>query len=155
MNDTKAFNFKRAVIWFLIAYFIVSVLATATSVIYEMVCDLPPAAPGQSILEAPAFADTVAYHVLIMLVVWPLFAHVYFRKPAQPKSGALRETWRLAVCWLLLAIVVDFIGFVLMKHPWTLTPYEFYVVYQPWISLIYLSIFASPFIRLALVKRGG
>ena len=31
-------------------------------------------------------------------------------------------------------------------HPWSLTFKEFYVDYQPWITLIYIAIYASPFI---------
>ena len=49
-------------------------------------------------------------------------------------------------------MLVDFVGFVLIKNPWTMTPHELYVIYQPWISLIYLSIFLSPWIRLWLSR---
>jgi hypothetical protein len=39
-----------------------------------------------------------------------------------------------------------------IKHPYSLTPREFYVEYEPWIGLIYISIFLSPFIRLGLSR---
>lgn len=35
---------------------------------------------------------------------------------------------------------------VLIKHPWSMTWKEMYIDYQPWLSLIYISIFVSPFI---------
>ena len=38
----------------------------------------------------------------------------------------------------------DVIGWALIKHPWRLSIKEFYIDYQPWISLIYLAIFLSP-----------
>ena len=96
-------------------------------------------------LQAPAFVATVPYHVLIMLLIWPLFAWMYFRKrrPATSQEES-RQTLRLAILWLISAMVVDFVGFVLIKNAWSMTPHELYVEYQPWITLIYISIFSQP-----------
>ncbi len=142
-------NFTRALVLFFVAYIIVTILAVATTVTYGMVFKMPEASPGQSALQAPVFVATVPYHVLIMLIVWPVFAWIYFKKPEQ-KNPLLQseETWYLAFLWLISAMVVDFVGFVLIKSPYSLTPHEFYVIYQPWISLIYIAIFLSPLIRL-------
>ena len=41
-------------------------------------------------------------------------------------------------------ILFSLFGWVLIKHPWSLSFNEFYVDYQPWITLIYLAIFAGP-----------
>jgi hypothetical protein len=65
----------------------------------------------------------------------------------------MRATLLLASLWLTAAIVVDFVAFVLIKNAWSLTPREFYIDYQPWITLIYLSIFVSPWIHLRLTRR--
>jgi hypothetical protein len=62
------------------------------------------------------------------------------------------ESLRLSFFWLVAAMIIDFVCFVLIKHAWSLTPHEFYVEYQPWISLIYFSIFLSPLIRLGLSR---
>jgi hypothetical protein len=88
-----------------------------------------------------------------MLIVWPIFAWIYFKKPGQ-KNLALQsqETWQLSFLWLALAMIVDLVGFVLIKSPYSLTSHEFYVIYQPWISLIYVAIFLSPLIRLWLAR---
>jgi hypothetical protein len=88
-----------------------------------------------------------------MLLVWPAFAWVYLRK-RQPRNrdGELRETLRLSFFWLAAAMIVDFVCFVLIKHPCSLTPHGFYVEYEPWISLIYISIFLSPLICLGLLR---
>lgn len=43
-------------------------------------------------------------------------------------------------------IVFDVFGWVLIKHPWSLSFKEFYVDYQPWITLIYIAIFAGPLV---------
>ena len=145
-----------AVIYFLIAYVLVSVLAAAVSETYASVYHSPDPQPGQSILQAPAFVATVPYHVVIMLLVWPLFAWLYFRKrrPSDPQQER-KQTMQLAILWLVAAMLVDFVGFVLIKSPWSMTPHELYVIYQPWISLIYLAIFLSPWIRLGLSRALG
>jgi hypothetical protein len=137
-----------ALIYFLIAYVLVTVLAAGLTITYATVNHSPEPQPGMSILQAPAFVATVPYHVLIMLLIWPLFAWLYFRKrrPATSQEES-QQTLRLAMLWLISAMVADFVGFVLFKNAWSMTPHELYVVYQPWITLIYISIFLSPWIR--------
>jgi hypothetical protein len=152
----KGLDMRRALIYFSIAYGVVTVLATATTVTYGIIYHSPqPEDLGVSLLKAPSFVATVPYHVLIMLLVWPVFAWVYFRKRQLQQGNddkEVRETLRLSFLWLAAAMIVDFVCFVLIKHPWSLTPHEFYVEYEPWISLIYISIFLSPLIRLALSR---
>lgn len=141
-----------ALAYFLVAYVLVTVLAAGLTIAYGTVYNLPePDQLGVGLLQAPAFVATVPYHALIMLVVWPVFAWLYFRRrrPASREQEA-RQTWRLGSLWLVAAMVVDYVGFVLVKNPWSMTTRELYVDYQPWISLIYLSILVSPWIRLRL-----
>jgi hypothetical protein len=142
-------NLTRALVLFFVAYIIVTILAAATTETYGMMFKMPPPTPGQSVLQAPVFVATVPYHVLIMLIIWPIFAALYFKKPKQKNLGQQSiETWHLSFLWLALAVIVDFVGFVLIKSPYSFTPHEFYVIYQPWISLIYVAIFLGPLIRL-------
>ena len=150
----KGLDTRRALIYFFIAYGVVTVLATATTITYGIIYHSPqPEELGVSLLKAPSFVATVPYHVLIMLLVWPVFAWVYFRKRRQENQyKEVMETLRLSFFWLAAAVIVDFVCFVVIKHPWSLTPHEFYVEYEPWISLIYISIFLSPLIRLALSR---
>ena len=143
----------RAIVLFFVAYILVTVLAAATTETYAMVYKSPAPTPGVSVLQAVAFVATVPYHVLIMLIIWPIFASIYFRKPVQKKLALQsEETWQLSFLWLALAVIVDLVGFVLIKSPYSLTAHEFYVIYQPWISLIYVAIFLSPLIRLWLAR---
>ena len=143
-----------ALMYFGAAYVLVSVLAAGLTMTYGAIHHSPePEQLGVGMLQAPAFVATVPYHVLIMLLVWPVFAWLYFRK--RRANGAELEskaTMRLAVLWLVAAMVVDYVGFVLIKNPWSMTTHELYVEYQPWISLIYLSIFLSPWIRLGISR---
>ncbi|WCT13873.1 hypothetical protein [Mucilaginibacter jinjuensis] len=144
-------NLKRAIGYFFAAYIIVTILASATSVTYGIVFHTPPPAPGQSVLQAEEFTATVPYHVLIMLIIWPLFAGLYFKRP-KAAAQVKQETRSLAFFWLVAAMITDLVCFVLIKNPYSLTFHEFYVLYQPWISLIYLAIFLSPWIRLGYIK---
>jgi hypothetical protein len=148
-------NFIRALALFFVAYIIVTILAAATTECYGLMSNLPPPPPGVSPVKTPVFLATVPYHVLIMLIVWTLFAWIYFRKRRNSNPNAEKiETRNLALLWLILAMVVDCVGFVLIKHPYSLSAHAFYVDYQPWISLIYLAIFLSPWIRFWMVRRG-
>ena len=143
-----------AFIYFFAAYVLVTVLAAGLTITYGMINHSPePSQLGVDMLQAPAFVATVPYHVLIMLLVWPVFALLYFRK-RRPSSAEQesRVTMRLALLWLVSAMVVDFVGFVLIKNPWSMTAHELYVEYQPWITLIYLSIFLGPWIRLGISR---
>lgn len=142
MKNKRKLNSKRAFIAFLIAYIIVTILATASSLGYSAFFNLPTQKPGESILLDPGFVATVPFHVLIMLTIWPLFAWYYFKK----RVPEFKETLNLAFLWLIAAMVIDYLAFVIPTHIYSLTHYEFYVIYQPWISLIYLAIFVSPFI---------
>ncbi|HWR15373.1 MAG TPA: hypothetical protein VN577_11115 [Terriglobales bacterium] len=145
-----------ALIYFLVAYVLVTIMAATVSQTYAAINHSPGPQPGESILRAPAFVATVPYHVLIMFLVWPVFAWLYFRKRRPLNAQQERkQTLQLAMLWLVSAMLVDFVGFVVIKNQWSLTPHEFYVEYQPWISLIYLAIFLSPWIRLGLSHMFG
>jgi hypothetical protein len=141
-------NLTRALLLFAAAYLLVSVLATGISVAYQVIYKTPQPPPGVSVLKSEAFLATVPYHVLVMLIIWPLFARIYFKKTAAKKNDTQQtgETWQLALLWLLAAMVVDWLCFVLPSHPYAFPAHEFYVDYQPWISLIYLAIFLSPWL---------
>jgi len=78
-------NLTRAILLFFAAYIIVTILATGTTLTYGMITHAPEAAPGISPVKAPVFVATVPFHVLIMLIIWPIFAAIYFKKSSKPK----------------------------------------------------------------------
>ena len=55
--------------------------------------------------------------------------------------------------WAGISIVIDLVGWVLIKHPWSLTFKEFYIDYQPWITLIYLAMFIAPMISYFFIRK--
>lgn len=100
--------------------------------------------PRQKGPKSPAYQATVPYHPLYNALIFPLFAWLYLH------NVRTTELWHLAlstaVTWTLVSIFIDYVGWVLIPHPFRLSHKEFYIDYQPWITLIYIIIFISPFI---------
>jgi hypothetical protein len=63
----------------------------------------------------------------------------------------LTEALTTGAIWVSICIVFDLFGWVLIKHPWSLTFKQFYVEYQPWITLVYIAIFLGPVIGYELL----
>ena len=125
------------------AYALVTLLGVGLTVLFTAVLNLPP-----DPIDTPAYAigpyrATEPFHPLLNLLVFPFFAWAYLRR--LPAGGAdEREAWRLGAFWCGLTVVVDLVGWVLIPHPWQMPAWQFYVLYQPWITLIYLVILLSP-----------
>lgn len=144
----------RAVLWFLIAYFVVTVLGTALSLAISAVIHTPDTA-NPMLNRAYTLAER--FYPLLNLVVWTVCARLYFRssrRGAAYRGAADRSlALRLSVLWICLAMPVDLVGFVVIKNPLSLTPDQFYVGQFPWIYLIYLAVFAGPLCAAALEAR--
>lgn len=146
------FNFKKAIINFVWAYIVVTILAYSLSYLVGSIFNLPSYIDlGVSLFNDPAFVATVPYHLLINLLCWTFFTHFYFRKK-ESDAYRLKESIFLGIFWLIMAMIVDLTGFVLIKSPVSLTPHQFYVEYQPWISITYLIVLVSPLVYLGLTK---
>jgi hypothetical protein len=50
-------------------------------------------------------------------------------------------------------MLVDYVGFVLIKNPISLSAHDFYIGQFPWIYLIYLAIFVSPLLYVLLRRK--
>ena len=88
-----------------------------------------------------AYEKTKPFHPLYNWLVFPVFAWLYFLTINNLSLGIVLL---VGVIWVSLTIVIDLIGWVLIKHPWSLSFKEFYIDYQPWITLTYLVILLSP-----------
>ena len=77
---------------------------------------------------------------LINLGVWTVCAWLYFSYADVSYANALA----LGIVWLIVAAIVDYIGFVLIKHPLSVDHKGFYVDQFPWIYFTYLAVFISP-----------
>ena len=106
----------------------------------------------RSMKESPgmgeAYEKTKPFHVLYNIIIFPFFAWLYLNSlsPLTIESAL----W-LSLIWGTITVILDLVGWVLIKHPWSLSFKEFYIDYQPWITLIYLTIYTSPFISYGII----
>ncbi len=145
-------NFKKAILNFVYAYVLVTILAYAISFAAAIIFKLPSYKDlGVSQFQDPSFVMTVPYHLLINLICWIFFSYIYIKKKGDA-IYSFKEAVYLGSLWLVMAMIVDFIGFVLIKSPVSLTPHEFYIEYQPWISFTYFIVFISPVISYRFLR---
>ena len=78
---------------------------------------------------------------------------MYFRSRQHNDPPNLREeAFALGAFWLTAAVVVDYVGFVLIKNPISLSPHDFYIGQFPWIYLIYVAVLIAPLCWVKLAK---
>lgn len=142
---------RKAIWYFVLAYWIVTLLGILLTVAFAAIFQPPnPRELGIPLTQAPAYLMTLPYHPLLNLF-WLLFAWMYLR--GFNIDTRLLEAFKLGTFWAAICILIDLIGWILIPHPWAMTFKEFYVDYQPWITLIYLVIFASPIFVIYFQRR--
>jgi hypothetical protein len=145
-------NVRSATGYFISAYVIVTILAYLASYLVSVFIKLPPDLPGGNMFDSPEFVKSVPYHLLINLLVWTAFSYMYFRNNQKRGFNTTAPIY-LALFWLLAAMLTDLVFFVLIPSPVALSFHQFYVEYQPWISITYLIVFISPLLSYKLSQR--
>jgi len=147
-------------LWFWLSYFVVTIIGVGHTIFNGVVLKMKTMAnfaqtgqPINTMYDITAYTKTVPFHPLYNIIIWPLFAYLYFRM-AKPEKCQWKTALFLGLSWSVITIVFDLFGWVIIRHPWSMTFKEFYIHYQPWITLIYFAIFASPFIGMAIYKKG-
>ena len=140
-------NFGYSMLWFWIAYFIVTDIGLLHTIFNIKVLHM------KSMKESPGMGEgyekTKPWHPLYNVVIFPIFAYLYLHGL---EIVTLTEVMATSLIWGTITVVFDLFGWVLIKHPWSLTFREFYIDYQPWITLIYITIYASPFIAYGFMR---
>ncbi|HTO72008.1 MAG TPA: hypothetical protein VMR31_19275 [Myxococcota bacterium] len=142
-------RWPRALWTFAAAYAAVTVVATAFCL--AAVAWLGDAPAGRP-LDSPGYRFAERFLPILNLAVWTPFAALYFRGRARGLA-ARREGWALGALWLALALPVDYLGFVWLRTPVSLSAHDFYVGQFPWLYLIYAAVLASPLAALALRRK--
>src|SRR5262249_19611675 len=94
--------------YFVVAYVVVTILATAFAFTLIWVLNLPTSDElGISRAKDPGFLLSTPYILVINLLCWTAFAALYYRK--RPVSCV--ETTAFALLWPLSAMVIDLIFF--------------------------------------------
>ena len=134
-------------LWYFAAYVLVTLTGVLHTVFNITVLHM------KSMMDSPGMGEgyerTKPWHPLYNIIIFPPFAYLYL---AGLHTLTLQTAVWTGLLWGTVTIVIDVIGWVLIKHPWSLTFKEFYVDYQPWITLIYLTIYASPLIAFGVMK---
>ncbi|WP_319560752.1 hypothetical protein [Marispirochaeta sp.] len=137
-------NLKHAIVNFLLAYIVVTVLCYGSTIIVGILLGLPFGEElGVGALEDPAFLLTVPYHIIINALTWMGFGYLYLKKTGSHETSLL-GAFSIGALWLAIALVIDVFAFVLIKSPYSMTAREFYIDYQPWITLTYLTVIGGP-----------
>lgn len=139
-------HFGLALFWYGFAYIIVTGIGIGHTIFNILVLH------RKSMKDSPGMGEgyekTKPWHPLYNLLIFPLFAFFYFQNFDTITLSLVVQT---SILWGFITIVVDLFGWVLIKHPWSLTFKEFYLDYQPWITLIYITIFVSPFLAYGFI----
>ena len=134
-------------LWYFAAYVLVTLTGVLHTVFNITVLHM------KSMMDSPGMGEgyerTKPWHPLYNIIIFPPFAYLYL---AGLHTVTLQTAVWTGLLWGTVPVVIDVIGWVLIKHPWSLTFKEFYVDYQPWITLIYLTIYASPLIAFGVMK---
>ena len=131
-------NLGMSMLWFWICYFLVTlvgVLHTVFNIYVLHMKQMDEHGMGEG------YEKTKPWHPLYNIILFSLFGYVYMSGLPAP---ALGEALLAGAIWAGICIVFDVFGWVIIRHPWSLSFREFYIDYQPYISLIYLAIFLGP-----------
>ena len=140
-------NFGSSMLCYWIAYFVVTGIGVLHTIFNIAVLHMKSMKDGPGMGEG--YEKTKPWHPLYNIVVFPVFSYIYL---SGLETVTLSNVIATALIWGTITVAFDLIGWVLIKHPWSLTFKEFYVDYQPWITLIYLTIYASPFIAYGIMN---
>ena len=134
-------NIGLSILWFFIAYTLVTWVGILHTIFNIKILHM------KSMKESPGMGEgyekTKPWHPLYNIIIFPIFGLIYMKGLTEPSINNALIT---GAFWAGIAIIGDLVGWVLIKHPWRLTFKEFYVDYQPWITLIYIAIFLGPII---------
>ena len=141
-------NYRRAITTFIVAYLAITILGTTLAVMIGVIGHMPSTTEP---LQNAAYVLSEKFLPLLNLLVWMTLSWVYFKSPTNT-SDLRKESLALGAFWLLIALPLDFIGFVIIKSPLSLSPHDFYIGQFPWIYLIYIVVFVSPLCYVILTK---
>lgn len=140
-------NFWLAILFYAIAYIAVVLIGVGHAQLYGAFHHLKSKKKKSSAHET--FKKTKPWHPLYNLILFTASAVGLFSIIGPVSFETALAT---ALLWEVLTIVIDLVGWVIIKHPWSFRFKEFYADYQPWLALIYLAIYASPLLAYGILQ---
>lgn len=139
-------HFGMSMLWFWLAYILVTSVGIGHTVFNILVLHYGHMDENSM---GEGYEKTKPWHPLYNIIIFPFFGWLYMNGFAEPTLG---EALITGAIWAGICIVFDLFGWVIIKHPWSLSFRQFYVEYQPWITLIYIAIFIAPVIGYLFAK---
>lgn len=134
-------NVGMLVLWLLVGYVVVTWVGIGHTIFNIKVLHMQSMKESEGLGEG--YEKTKPWHPLYNILIFPIFGWLYI-------SGLDRVTLSAALIagaiWAVASMLIDLIGWVLIPHPLQLTFKQFYVEYQPWITMVYAAIFLGPVI---------
>lgn len=137
-------NFGYSMLWFWASYVVVTLLGMLHTVFNIFVLKMKPM-DDKSLGEG--YEKTKPYHPIYNIVLFTAGGYLYLQTLSAPSWVDALLT---GIIWFVIAFVIDYIGWIKIKHPWSLTTKQFYVEYQPWITWVYIAIGISPVLAQAI-----
>ena len=134
-------NLGLSLMWFFIAYTLVTWIGILHTIFNIKVLHMKSMKASAGMGEG--YEKTKPWHPLYNIIIFPVFGYLYMNGLNTP---SITDALITSAIWTGICIIGDLVGWVLIKHPWRLTFKEFYIDYQPWITLIYIAIFLGPII---------
>ncbi len=142
-------NFGYLMLWYWVAYFAVTAIGVLHTFFNGKLLHMKGMEyKGQPMKEMESYAQTMPFHPLYNIVLFPTFAWLYL---SGLKNLSIFDALITGAVWGTITVLFDLIGWVLVPHPWRCTFKDFYIDYQPWITLIYIVIYCSPLIAYAII----
>ena len=138
-------NFGYSMLWYCCAYIAVTLIGIGHTVFNIYVLRMSPMDKNSM---GEGYEKTKPFHPLYNIIIFPIFGAIYL---AGLDAPTVRDAALTGLIWMWITIIVDVVGWVIVKHPWSLSWRSFYIDYQPWISLTYIIIFFAPMIGLIFV----
>lgn len=133
-------NLGMSMLCFWICYFLVTAVGILHTIFNIYVLHMKPM-DSESMGEG--YEKTKPWHPLYNVILFSLCGYLYISRLTNP---SITEAIITGAVWTGICVAFDVFGWVIIKHPWSLSFKEFYVDYQPWITLIYIAIFLGPII---------
>ena len=131
-------NFGISMLFYWIAYFVVTSIGILHTIFNIVVLKMKSMKDSQGMGEG--YEKTKPWHPLYNIIIFHIFAYLYLNGL---ETITVSNVIYTSIIWGPITVIFDVIGWVLIKHPWSLTFKEFYIDYQPWITLIYSNIYKS------------
>ncbi len=138
-------NFGYSMLWFWVSYIVVTLIGILHTTFNIYVLHMKPM---DSNSMGEGYEKTKPFHPLYNIIIFPVFAYLYLKTLTAP---TITDAALTGLLWVSITIIFDVFGWVIIKHPWRLSFREFYIEYQPWISLVYLAIFLSPLVTFGIM----